>query len=234
MTPFAALVPGKGEHAFLVGKTGSGKSFGARRFLQFRRAEDGTLQERKHVVVYDGKGMLRWGASGYIRCTTFKEFYKRCNDPDKFPKVIYAPKASELQDVSLHEAFFRLAYERRHNTVYVDEAYSVIYGPRKDDLPPSYHAILTRGRELGVEIISASQRPKDISLTVMSESTNFYVFKLTMAGDTKRISEMIPLGQDEISALPKHYFYYYRDGEDAPVGPLHLSTGKEGRQTAAA
>lgn len=222
MIDFASLVPAKGEHAFLVGKTGSGKSFAARRILQFRRDEHGALEERKYVVAYDGKGMLKWGSSGYVRVTTFREFYKRCQDPDKFPKVIYAPSAAELRDLSLHEAFFRLAYERRHNTVYVDEAYSVIYGPRKDDLPPSYHAILTRGRELGVEVISASQRPKDISLTVMSESTNYYVFKLSMAGDTKRISEMIPLGADAIAALPKHRFYYYRDGDDAPAGPLHL------------
>jgi hypothetical protein len=196
---------------------------------------DGTLAPREYVVAYDGKGMLRWGEDGYVRVTTFKEFYRRCEQPEKFPKVIYAPNADELRREDLHEAFFRLAFERRHNTVYVDECYSVVSGPRKDDLPPSYHAILTRGRELGVEVVSASQRPKDISLTVMSESTNWYVFRLSMSGDQERIAEMVPIGESKkasmglIGGLPKHNFYYYRDGGDAVLGPLKLAVGKESR-----
>lgn len=235
---FADLVPGESDRAFISGRTGSGKSYLAKRLMKYVRDRHGNLRERAFALVYDAKGMLDWAkrdprqkrkeanAAGWFRVTTFRALLKCANDHKRYPKVIYAPVAGELRDVDLHEAFFRLAYERRNTTVYVDEVGAVVQGRI---YPPSYHAILTRGRELGVPIISATQRPVEIPQTLMSESDVFYTFHLQMEQDQDKIAKMIPVDPDAIADLQKRFFIFYRVGEsEASRHTLTKSASTEG------
>lgn len=200
-----ALVPGPGERAVFVGQTGSGKTTLAEHLLTSRR----------FVVVLDAKGQLRW--PDYQVCTSFEKLTKA-----NAPKLIYRPSWIELQDAGEIEAFFTWVYVRRHCTCYVDELFAVTKG---DVYPPHYGACLTRGRELGIEMWSATQRPMRVPQVALSESEHYYAFKLKLSQDRERIEQNTGISAEAIAALPKQSFIYSRQDSD-PIGPLKLDLGR--------
>jgi hypothetical protein len=195
-------IPATGR-GVLVGMTGSGKSTLAKLLCAPFR----------FVAVIDPKGLLNW--EGYERVTTLREVTK-----SKAEKIIYAPEANELRDEKYIDAFFAWVYFRKNTFLYVDEVYAVSY---RNEIPPHYHSILTRGRERGNGLLSATQRPMLIPTVIMSESENWYVFRLNMEGDRKKIEQSIGLDQDAISTLPKRKFYFVKADEDIQSPPLTLS-----------
>jgi hypothetical protein len=203
---FASLVPRPTDRALFVGQTGSGKTTLAREMLKYRAAEG------KHIAVLDPKGTLDW--SEYQRHTSLASLVKA-----RAPLLLYRPKWEELETGEAAEGFFKWAYLREHTTVYVDETYAVTQG---DTLPRYYLAGLTRGREKGVEIWSATQRPMRIPQVVMSESEHTYAFRLTMPQDRAKVESMTGLPQDRMHRLPKHHFHYAPQDGDS-IGPLKLS-----------
>ncbi len=195
-------IPATGR-GVLVGMTGSGKSTLARLLLE----------PYQFVAVIDPKGLLNW--QGYERLTTLKEVIK-----SKADKIIYAPEAHELRDERFIDAFFAWVYHRKNTFLYVDEVYAVSY---RNEIPPHYHSILTRGRERGNGLLSATQRPMLIPTVIMSESENWYVFRLNMEGDRKKIEQTIGLSQEQIQALSKRVFYFVKADEDLQTPALTLS-----------
>jgi len=200
-------IPATGR-GVLVGMTGSGKTTLARLLLEPYR----------FVAVIDPKGLLDW--SGYERTTTLKQTLK-----SKAEKIIYAPEAIELRNLEYIDAFFAWVYHRRNTFLYVDEVYAVSY---RNEIPPHYHSILTRGRERGNGLLSATQRPMLIPTVIMSEAENWYIFRLNMEGDRKKIEQAIGLPQEEIQALPKRVFRFVKADEDmqSPALTLNLKTRK--------
>lgn len=195
-------IPATGR-GVLVGMTGSGKSTLARLLLE----------PYQFVAVIDPKGLLNW--QGYERLTTLREVVK-----SKADKIIYAPEAHELRDERFIDAFFAWVYHRKNTFLYVDEVYAVSY---RNEIPPHYHSILTRGRERGNGLLSATQRPMLIPTVIMSESENWYVFRLNMEGDRKKIEQTIGLSQEQIQALSKRVFYFVKADEDLQTPALTLS-----------
>lgn len=195
-------IPATGR-GVLVGMTGSGKSTLAHLLLE----------PYQFVAVIDPKGLLNW--QGYERLTTLREVVK-----SKADKIIYAPEAHELRDERFIDAFFAWVYHRKNTFLYVDEVYAVSY---RNEIPPHYHSILTRGRERGNGLLSATQRPMLIPTVIMSESENWYVFRLNMEGDRKKIEQTIGLSQEQIQALSKRVFYFVKADEDLQTPALTLS-----------
>lgn len=198
-------IPATGR-GVLVGMTGSGKSTLARLLLAPYR----------WVAAIDPKGLLDW--SGYERVTTIKDFYR-----SKSEKIIYAPEAHELRSPECIDTFFRIVYHRKNTYTYVDEVYAVSY---RNEIPPHYHSILTRGRERGIGLLSATQRPMLIPTVIMSESENWYVFRLNMEGDRRKVEQSIGLSQEAIQRLPKRYFYFVKADEDLQTPALTLQLRK--------
>jgi hypothetical protein len=61
-----------------------------------------------------------------------------------------------------------------------------------------------------------------IPQVILSESEHFYVFRLKLEQDRRKVEETTALSADTISALPKQYFYHVpQDGE--AIGPLRLN-----------
>jgi len=186
--------------------TGSGKTTLARELLAFS----------PFVLALDYKGLLSW--EGYERYTTLKGTVD-----SRAPKVIYAPNESELRDAVYHDKFFEFCYKRGNTTVYVDEVYGVAKG---NLLPPHYHAILTRGREHGISTYSSTQRPMSLPNVILSESEHWYIFRLTMPGDRKKVEESVAVGSESIQSLKKREFYYVAAEDQIPIGPLILDLPK--------
>ena len=197
------LLPAKGERAMFVGQTGSGKTTLARVLLETRR----------YVVVLDNKGMLKW--PDYHVHKTLDDLAK-----DKHPRLIYRPSWVESTDPIAVEDFFAWVYLRRHCTCYIDELMSLDQRGG-DNYPPHFGACLTRGRELGIELWSATQRPKRVPQVSISEAEHVYAFHLKLPQDRDRVAELTGMESDRIAALPKFDFLYSR--QDAPTqGPLRL------------
>lgn len=172
----------------IVGMTGSGKTFFAEKILAWR----------KHVIVYDLKGEIKW--KGYAICKSF-ETLQEC----EYPKIIFKPPLEFIRDKEQVEEFFRWVYDRGNCTLYVDELMTTCF---KGQISYWLLAIITRGRELGVSLISSTQRPKQVPVTVFTESENWVVFRLQAYGDAKRIEENFGIDAESIQRLPKQVFYF--------------------------
>lgn len=198
-----ALVPRRTDRALFVGMTGSGKTTLAQRLLD----------HRKHVVCYDGKGTLNW--PGYKLVTDLSRLYR-----EKSPRMVYRPSVAAMQDEDAKEEFFAWLYARGNTTLYVDEAYTLGAG---DDMPFSLRAILTRGREHGLESWTATQRPMRIPQEMISEAEHVYCFKLRMEQDRKKLAQVAGVDPDTIRVDVKRDFLYFREDSAAPFGPFRLA-----------
>lgn len=199
-----AIIPGRTDRVLLAGQTGSGKTTLARVLLQ----------ERKHVVVLDVKGRMRW--PGYEIFTNFGKLTDI--NPDKIQRVIYKPTYDDLQNKKLIDGFFKWVYDRRNTTLYVDELAGVTDG---NNYPYHYGACLMRGRELGIEVFSGTQRPIDIPQVAISEAEHVYCFRLRLPQDRIKIANTAGIPIEMIAGLNKRQFLYAPQDGDI-VGPLSL------------
>jgi hypothetical protein len=202
------LLPSLTDRAFFVGTTGSGKTTLAQTLLMLR----------PYVVVLDSKRTIQWG--GYHRVERLRDAVDL-----NASRIIYAPQVREFGDRGLLEGFFRWVFERRNTTVYVDELLLIM--DSGGQFPWWYQACVAQGRERGVEVWSATQRPHRIPIVALSESEHYYVFRMAVREDRARIEGMTGLDEEAIALLRKRQFYHVPVG-DPPRGPLMLALDKGG------
>lgn len=211
------------EHVFIAGRTGTGKTWTARKYLT----------GFPYVVVLDTKGEFAWPEVGFHRIVRKPRdggpeiiTYKNENpeeitlvthladiDKIKTPKIIYRPSWEEL-NLNFYNSFFEWIYRRRNTDVLVDEAMSV--SPNPSVIPEYYKALLTRGRELGIGVWSCSQRPSGIAQIIISESNHIMSFDLNMPQDRKKLAEVS--GAPEFLQKPGHYkFWYYNVNQEHAI-----------------
>jgi hypothetical protein len=195
------IQPKQNERAFLAGMTGSGKTTLAYELLKVK----------DYVVVHDAKGMLTW--KGYERCIKLNDAMHSDS-----PKIIYAPDHFELDNEEKINEFFTWVYKRKNTTLYIDEVYAVT---KRAEIPHYFLACLTRGREMGISTYCSSQRPKNIPQFILSESENYYVFRLLLLNDRKRITEILPIADEQLTTL-KQYQFYYGTSTGEIRGPMRL------------
>lgn len=179
------------EHIFIAGQTGTGKTTLAKALLR----------ARKFVVVLDPKNTFRDAAFGGTIVRRLKDLP---NCPN--PHIIYRPSVRNGERTKENlDAFFWWIYDRRNTTVYVDEAALI---SKDGNMPDGYLACLVEGRELGISVISASQRPKNIHNSIISESSHYFIFRLNLKTDREKVGDII--GDDVIKFYkPRKYFFWY-------------------------
>lgn len=199
------------EHTFIVGMTGSGKSFFAETYLAnypfvikldikgeyFERKADNKnpwegLEEGKDFVMVEHLAEL-------ADCET--------------PKIIYCPDIEE-QNILFYDEFFRFCYERGNTIVWVDELMSVA---RANSYPKWLHFAMTRARSKNVGFWLCSQRPSDIPNIIIANCTHFVMYNLMLSDDRKKMAKVSGCEEMENNPKGKYTFWYYRVGAEHAV-----------------
>lgn len=179
------------ERAALVGATGSGKTFLASRLIAPLR----------RILVLDPKHTFK--AEGFKPGETLPIFRNEF-------KMVFRPGRGDGD-----EKMTRLVYElfkRGNAVIYVDELATLAdYYPMTTD---QLSDIARTGRERGVGVWSAMQRPRFVPKVFLTESEVFFIFGLRSADDRKHIAGFS--GEEVVQALEPFGFWYVRPEMQRP------------------
>lgn len=187
--------PSYNERAMIVGATGTGKTTLARQLLR----------PYSHILVIDSK-CTYGGKKG-------EPGYKMVSSPGGLKwiggrtKLIQYRPNEDSQGVDDYNAVYKWAYRRGGILIYTDEAFLVHHGAYAPDW---LRNCVTCGRELGIGMITGTQRPRGIDLRIMTEAEVFYAFALRHRDDRRRMAEM--MGEDVMEEPEHHAFWYWRAG----------------------
>lgn len=196
------------DRVSIYGKTGTGKTetFIKLMYPQYPRLVFWDVKRENGNIPHD------------IMVTNPKDLKKVI---DKNNKILYQPKSIETSDF---DEVCQIIFEAGNIALYVDEVAAV---SSTNKIEYYHKLIMTQGRSKGIGIVNVSQRPKDISNILISESEQFLIFTLTLDPDIKKLENII--GKDvaeEIRFLKYHYFLYYntRDNIGRLFQPIGLET----------
>lgn len=104
--------------------------------------------------------------------------------------------------------FWMVPENRRAISIFCDEAH--LYLPTRDDADSvsrqalwNFERIAKEGRKYGVGLVVISQRPSDVSKTILSQCNNFISLRLTNDADQATIKRLVPDNLTQlIDALP--------------------------------
>lgn len=165
------------RHAFFAGRTRSGKTTLIQSILsQFPR-----------VIIHDQKG--EW--------TPFatRNHYYIVHTPEELQalllknpsRIIYQPLPGD-EDVEGFNDFCKVVYHQYNIALIIDEAASYCLSSK---VPKWASALLRLGNGKGIGVISLTQRPRDVSNVLLSESVIIVSFRLALKTDRSKIIETI-------------------------------------------
>jgi energy-coupling factor transporter ATP-binding protein EcfA2 len=196
------LAPRQDERMMVVGSTGSGKTTLATHLIGLYR---NVIAIDPKQTLGSGGNRLGKGLAGYAIATTPEELGVVGR---RHSLIQYRPDMRH-QNPDDWERVYDWIYRRGNTMVYTDEAADVHHYSRA---PISYRRCITSGRELGIGMIHATQRPRGIDRRVMSEAERWAVFHIRDEDDRRFIKSRIGEGR-----LPEYGFWYTRDRE--PFAP---------------
>lgn len=191
------------DRVLICGKTGSGKTYLARHLLG----------NAPRLICLDPKGRLDdWRLTDADRSTAEGRAALRDLAAGKPSRLRYRLPMDDDTGAAWEDAI-GAGFEAGDCVIYIDELYGVVEpGSRA---PAILSAAYTRGREYGVGVWSATQRPVWVPLFAISEADHYFCFRLTLAEDRKRMAAFMgPQVEEVISA--EHGFFYARAADDAP------------------
>lgn len=188
------------DRVFFTGKTGSGKTYAAR-FL---------TRSFPRLIVMDPKGTLggpEWGLDIWDR-----ESRRNLKNGRPVRARVVVPFGAPTAEI-WEDVFYRI-YEAGNCTLYIDEVYGVVLPGQKPS--PGLTGIWTRGRELKIGAYAASQRPVWVPLFILSEAEHFFMFRLSLFDDKRRMSEFMGPQVEQV-IRDKHGVYYSQAEDENPT-----------------
>ena len=93
--------------------------------------------------------------------------------------------------------------------IVLEEAHNYLRPPRHDELwgirlsRDGFERVSKEGRKFGLSLVIASQRPSDVSATVLSQCANFLIHRIQNPEDIDYFKKILPLGsRDLLEQLP--------------------------------
>lgn len=182
----------RSDRVFIAGKTGSGKTVLAQHLLL----------PAKRLIVIDGKDGIdntAWRLEDYNK----SHLRQLVNNPDEGLRVRLVNNQKDIIEL------LNVVYEVGNCMVYIDEITMTI--PPQSKPPQIYLDIWARGRQREIGAWGNTQRPTQIPLWFLSESTHFFMFRLSLEDDRKRVYQMIGDKRVITEKLDEHGFWYYND-----------------------
>ena len=176
-----------GARGAIIGQTGTGKSFLAKRLLPKTEA----------LSIIDPKRQFDYDLPTFDSVRAIK-----IRRPKRF---IYRPKPEEFLDVDRLSEVYRYCYERGDIFVYTDDAVGVI---DRYKYPKFLAVAYQMGREHGLTMLASFQRPARVPLFLVSEASQFYCFRLTLGNDVRTVQEYCA-GYSPDMLTDMHTFAYY-------------------------
>lgn len=195
--------------ALFVGATGSGKS----------TLMKAMLHGVKNVMIIDPKRTFTLPENYNATITTDRTTVEEWYSPDP---VIFRPGADIMNDPFAYDWFFYTAYERENTLVVVDEVVLLV---KQNNMAPGYAACIQLGRERGVGVWHATQRPSRIPINIISESEDVFAFRLRNPDDRRRIAEYTDYAIMDQEAVG-HGFWHYNDSKQSLVYYERAIVGK--------
>lgn len=199
------------EHVFIVGTTGSGKSYFAETYLAnyeyvIKLDSKDEYSERK----MNGENPWRGLEEGVdFEHVSHLEDLPNCT----CKKIIYTPDIYE-QSEEFYDEFFRFCYERGNTIVWVDELLSIASAY---SLPFWLQVIATRGRSKRCALWCCSQRPSGVPKIVMSNCKHFIVYELPAFDDRQTLYKNTGCSEMLESPDGQYTFWYYKVGQKHAV-----------------
>jgi hypothetical protein len=212
------ITPDSTDRGIVIGQTGSGKTYFMRQLL---------LPIRR-LVVCDAKGTLDGpqASGGNWHLEPWNKSTVRDLRKGRPVRIRIPPQLWENPRVNPWSAKLKRVYDAGDCVLYIDENNGVT--PPRRPAPYYLNAIYTRGRELGIGAWTASQRPAFIPLEVISEAQWFFLFRVLLDEDRRRMAGF--MGSDVMREIPDTYgFWYYHVSWDRAYYSAGLEvTGRKG------
>lgn len=142
------------DRNFIVGRTGSGKSFFVKNLLK----------SFKRYIIYDTNS--EYSNFGFV----VKDHKKIKDAMKKYQRVVFQP---DVLSTPIFEYVCDLVYQSS-NCLFVAEEiqnYASLYL-----MPPNFQKIITMGRKRGIGFVGTSQRPALVNPTVRTQCENIFAF----------------------------------------------------------
>lgn len=166
------------------------------------------------VVILDPKGLFNFPGAVIVE------------DPDDLQEtaktarvIIYRPDP-EAEGIDHWNRVLRWVYLRGNTVLYIDELFGL--SENGTTYPPMLKGIYTRGREKGITVIGATQRPVGMPKFCRTEGEYYYCFLLrdiddrrVMAGIMGQIALTTPVPIE--NRKEKYYFYFVNDDMEMPI-----------------
>lgn len=197
------------DRVSIVGKTGSGKTYLARRLLSGMALEAKKLPFYYPVIILDNKGHME----------TFRGFGKRIRRlknlkgalVSSVPIITYTPDETE-QNEKYYTGFFDFLYKlNMPMLVYVDELALVGKG---NDMPESYEKFMKQGRERMQSLWAATQNPVFVAHDFFSNADHFFIFDLMLETDRNKMASFAGAPVKERPDDKHGYFYFSTDSRN--------------------
>lgn len=202
------IAPGPRQRGLLVGQTGCGKTTLAKWLI---RCYPYCLALDPKITLGATEANPQGHLAGFELARSPEELEALSASYDRLQ---YRPDP-EWNVYEHWDRIYRWAFERRNHMLYTDEVNLVCKGYIPTD---GMRACVTSGRERGIGMLHATQRPANIPGILLSESEHFYVFRLEKADDRRRMGEMMP--EDVVTHPATGHGFWYQ----GPQRPLQFLT----------
>jgi hypothetical protein len=190
----------QGQHLALIGATGTGKTYLARRLLTLR------LHSMMLVTKPDA---VNWDSFGWRTVHRAREI-----DPAKGFKWRLFPKW-ERAGLEFVEAC-QMAWSDGKWCVYFDEGYHI----KEVGAEATMVKLLTQGRSKLITVVVGMQRPSWVTKFALSEPTHVFSFRLNLGMDLNKIREECGREmEDAIRGLNRYQFaYLHQETREIQIG----------------